>query len=195
MAPWTVMRARMPFAPLTLAALACAGLTACASNDGTSEVVVTVTGTPTPAGSSSAPPSTSPSPAGVTPTSEVKGRAHDFGLVVRTRQVGGTDVLVVDRWTDPTVPDATLAQQGVKVEPWDLGSDRYLNQNSKVTFDIPVREGTSFLLHHCVAKGEPLQTRSVSATQLAAAPESDRLLLVTVDGDGWATGGETLAGC
>lgn len=188
------MRARTPFAPLTLAALACAGLTACTSNDGRSEVVVTVTGSPTPAASSRPAPSGSATTT-VVPTSEVTGRAYDFGLVVRTRPVGGTDVLVIDRWTDPKVPDATLARNGLAVVPWDVGSSRYVNQNSKVTFDIPVREGATFLLHHCVAKGEPLQTRSVSATELAAAPEPDRLLLVELDRDGWATGGETLAGC
>jgi hypothetical protein len=35
----------------------------------------------------------------------------------------------------------------------------------------------------------------VSATELADAPESDRLVLLELDDDGWATGGETLAGC
>ena len=58
-----------------------------------------------------------------------------------------------------------------------------------------MREGTTFLLHHCIADGEPLQTRSVGATELADAPDADRLLLVSLDGDGWATGGETFAGC
>ena len=57
------------------------------------------------------------------------------------------------------------------------------------------REGTTFLLHHCTAAGEPLQTRSVTTKELADAPEADRLLLVTLDGSGWATGGETFAGC
>ena len=35
-----------------------------------------------------------------------------------------------------------------------------------------------------MSAGDPLQTRSVSATELAAAPDTDRLLLVTLDGDG-----------
>jgi hypothetical protein len=35
----------------------------------------------------------------------------------------------------------------------------------------------------------------VTATELADAPDTDRLVLVTIDADGWATGGETLAGC
>lgn len=188
----------MPSAHLalaTLAALAVAGLTGCASNDATSEVVVTVTGTPTPAVSAEPSPSTSPTKKAAAPKSEVVGRDFDFGLVTSTRTAGGTDVLVLDRWTDPSVPDDTLARNGLEVGAWDLGSDRYVNQNTKVTFDVPVREGTTFLLHHCVAKGEPLQTRSVTATELADAPEGDRLLLVEIDDKGWATGGETLAGC
>ena len=91
-------------------------------------------------------------------------------------------MLVLDRWTDPSVDDAVLAKQGLPVNSWQVGSDRYVNQNDKKTFDIPVREGTTFLLHHCVTAGEPLQTRSVSANELADAPETDRLLLVTLDG-------------
>lgn len=192
------MTARMPSAHLalaTLAALVCVGLASCAATDTPAEVVVTVTQAPTPAESSSAAPSPSPTTKPPVPTSEVEGRDFDFGLVTTTRTVGDTEVLVVDRWTDPRVPDDTLARRGLEVAAWDLGSDRYVNQNTKVTFDIPVRPGTTFLLHHCVAKGEPLQTRSVSATELAAAPESDRLVLVEIDDDGWATGGETLAGC
>ena len=129
------------------------------------------------------------------PTSDVEGRAFDFGQVTGAKRAGDVDVLVLDRWTDPKVDDAVVAKQGLPVNSWQVGSDRYVNQNDKKTFDIPVREGTTFLLHHCVAAGEPLQTRSVSATELADAPEADRLLLVTLDGDGWATGGETFAGC
>ena len=192
------MRDRMPSTPLALAVLAasaCMGLASCAGTDTPAEVVVTVTQSPTTAGSSSPAPSPSPTTKAAVPTSEVEGRDFDFGLVTSTRRVGDTDVLVLDRWTDPKVPDDTLARRGLEVAAWDLGSDRYVNQNTKVTFDVPVRAGTTFLLHHCVAKGEPLQTRSVSATELAEAPESDRLVLVEVDDDGWATGGETLAGC
>ena len=159
------------------------------------EVVVTVTRSP----SASQPGSPSPTKASPTkkaaPKSEVKGRDFDFGFVTSAKKVGDTDVLVIDRWTDPNVPDEDLADDGLEAAPWDLGSDRYVNQNYKVTFDIPVREGTSFLLHHCVAKGEPLQTRSVGASERPPAPDADRLVLVEIDDEGWATGGETFAGC
>ena len=185
----------MPCAPLALALVAGATLSACGA-DAPREVVVTVTGTPSGAAS---PGSLAPSSAVAgrvrAPTSDVKGRAFDFGLVTGVKREGDVDVLVLDRWTDPKVDDAVVAKQGLRVTSWEVGSNRYVNQNAKKTFDIPVPEGATFLLHHCVAAGEPLQTRSVSATELADAPESDRLLLVRIDKDGWGTSGETFAGC
>ena len=188
----------MPCAHLALALVAGAGLTACGS-DTPPEVVVTVTGTPSAAASPASPSSPAPSSTAAgrvkAPTSDVKGRAFDFGLVTGVKREGDVDVLVLDRWTDPQVKDAVVAKQGLPVTSWQVGSNRYVNQNAKKTFDIPVPEGATFLLHHCVAAGEPLQTRSVSATELADAPESDRLLLVRVDKDGWGTSGETFAGC
>lgn len=183
----------MPYAPLALALAAGACLGACGS-DTPAEVVVTVTGTPSPAASGPTP-STTASTKVKAPTSDVEGRKFDFGLVAGAKRAGDVDVLVLDRWTDPKVDDAVLAKKGLPVTSWKAGSDRYVNQNDKKTFDIPVRDGTMFLLHHCVTAGDPLQTRSVSATELADAPDTDRLILVTLDGDGWATGGETFAGC
>src|SRR5512141_1882296 len=181
------MRSRMPYAPLALALVAGAGLSACGS-DTPPEVVVTVTGTPSGAASTGSPqPSSTVSAKVKAPTSDVKGRAFDFGLVTGATRVGGVDVLVLDRWTDPKVDDAVVAQQGLPVTSWQVGSNRYVNQNAKKTFDIPVREGTTFLLHHCVSAGDPLQTRSVSATELADAPDNDRLLLVNLDNEGGAT--------
>ena len=185
----------MPCTPLALALVAGAGLSACGA-DAPREVVVTVTGTPSGAASAASPTPSSTAAGRVrAPTSDVKGRAYDFGLVTGAKREGDVDVLVLDRWTDPKVEDAVVEKQGLPVTSWQVGSNRYVNQNAKKTFDIPVREGASFLLHHCVAAGDPLQTRSVGAAELADAPDDDRLLLVSVDGDGWATGGETFAGC
>jgi hypothetical protein len=189
------MRLRMPCAPLALAVVVGASLGACGT-DGGREVVVTVTATPSGVGAPSSPaPSTTGSGRVRAPTSDVEGRAFDFGLVTGAKREGDVDVLVLDRWTDPGVKDAVVAKQGLPVISWQVGSNRYVNQNAKKTFDIPVREGATFLLHHCVAAGDPLQTRSVGASELADAPDSDRLVLVSIDGDGWATGGETFAGC
>ena len=64
-----------------------------------------------------------------------------------------------------------------------------------VAADACATPSSSSGVHHCTAAGEPLQTRSVTTKELADAPEADRLLLVTLDGSGWATGGETFAGC
>jgi hypothetical protein len=189
------MRPLMPCAPLALALVAGASLTACGS-DTPKQVVVTVTGTPSAAPSSADPaPSSTASTRVRAPTSDVEGRRFDFGQVTGAKRTGDVDVLVLDRWTDPSVDDTVVAKRGLPVASWQVGSDRYVNQNDKKTFDVPVREGTTFLLHHCVATGEPLQTRTVTATELAAAPDDDRLVLVTLDDDGWATGGETFAGC
>ena len=185
----------MPCAPLALALVAGVGLTACGT-DTPQEVVVTVTGTPSDAAAPDSPAPSSTAPARVkAPTSDVKGRAHDFGQVTGAKREGNIDVLVLDRWTDPKVDDSVVATRGLPVTTWQVGSNRYVNRNSTKTFDIPVREGTTFLLHHCVTAGDPVQTRSVGAAELAAAPGADRLLLVTLDSDGWATGGETFAGC
>jgi hypothetical protein len=189
------MRSRKLLTPFALALVAATSLGACGS-DSPPEVVVTVTANPSGAASSAGPtPSTTASTKVKAPTSDVKGRKFDFGQVTGAKRSGDVDVLVLDRWTDPSVDDAALAKRGLPVTSWQFGSDRYINQNDKKTFDIPVREGTTFLLHHCVTAGDPMQTRTVSAAELAEAPETDRLVLVTLDKDGWATGGETFAGC
>jgi hypothetical protein len=185
----------MPCATLALALVAGASLSACGS-DTPREVVVTVTGTPSGAASSAGPtPSSTASTKVKAPTSDVEGRKFDFGQVTGAKRAGEVDVLVLDRWTDPKVDDAVVAKRGLPVTSWQVGSNRYVNQNAKKTFDIPVREDATFLLHHCVTAGDPLQTRSVGAAELADAPDNDRLLLVSIDDDGWATGGETFAGC
>ena len=185
----------MPCAPLALALVAGASLAACGS-DTPPEVVVTVTGTPSPAASARARRRRRTASTKVkAPTSDVKGRTFDFGQVTGAKRAGDVDVLVLDRWTDPGVDDAVVAKRGLPVTSWQFGSDRYINQNDKKTFDIPVREGTHVPAAPLRAAGEPLQTRSVSATELAEAPETDRLVLVTLDDAGWATGGETFAGC
>ena len=80
------------------------------------------------------------------PTSDVRGRAFDFGQVTGAKRAGGVDVLVLDRWTDPEVDDEVVAKQGLPVNSWQVGSDRYVNQNDKKTFDIPVRDGVGFAL-------------------------------------------------
>lgn len=186
-------------AALAVAVLAAGALAGCGSGS-PGEVVVTVTAgaSGSPSGSGSASPSTSttaPTP-DATVASDDTGRKFDFGVVKSVDTVGGTQVLVFDRWTDPKTKDSVLAQRGIEVKTYDLKKIPYENVNTKVTFRVPVREGTSFLLHHCVQKGEPVTSKSVSAEELARAAAADRLILLTIDPkDGYTTGGETFAGC
>jgi hypothetical protein len=182
------------------AVLAAALLAGCGDGGGTAgEVVVTVTASPSDAPSES--PSTTksekaePAPAETVKSDDV-GRRFDFGIVEGVDTVDGTEVLVFDRWTDPDVDDAVLAQEGLDVEPYDLDDSPFQNINKENTFRVPVREGTSFLLHHCVQEGEPVTSKSVSAKELAKADAADALVLLDIDPEtGYATGGETFAGC
>ncbi len=163
------------------------------------EVVVTVTasasGSATKGPSVSPSTSTKPAPAQTLKSDDVA-RRYDFGVVKSVKTEDGTLVFAFDRWTDPKVDDAELAQKGLDVEPYDRSKPPYDNVNTTNTFRVPVRDGASFLLHHCVAKGEPVTSKSVSAKELAAADPADALVLLEIDPKtGYATGGETLAGC
>jgi hypothetical protein len=187
---------RPPRVALTAAAaLLAAGLLSACGGGNPDAVVVTVT-----AGSGSGSPSApDASPDGqpdqkLVP-SDVKGRKFDFGVVTKVDDVNGTPVLVFDRWTDPKVDDKVLAQEGIAVRTYDKAKNPYRNVNTKVTFRIPVHEGVTFLLHHCTNKDEPLQSKSVTAQELADAPAEDKLVLLEIDSDGYTTGGETFAGC
>lgn len=181
------------------AALGAALLAGCGGDGTPGEVVVTVTA------STSDAPSESPSESETTPSepapaetleSEDVGRKFDFGVVKSITTEDGTVVFAFDRWTDPEVDDAVLAQKGIEVEPYDLDDNRFQNINTENTFRVPVREGASFLLHHCVQAGEPVTSRSVSAEELAKADPADALVLLDIDPEtGYATGGETFAGC
>lgn len=188
-------RHRTPLALAAAALLATTALAACGS-DTPGEVVVTVTSGSGGTGSPKAP---NASPDGKPDQrlvqSDVKGRRYDFGVVTSVEEEGGTQVLVLDRWTDPKVDDAVLAQKGLEVRTYEKAKNPFKNVNTKVTFRIPVRDNTTFLLHHCLSPSEPLQSKSVTAGELADAPPEDKLVLLSIDADGYTTGGETFAGC
>ncbi len=177
---------RLVTATVALAAVAALGACGTGAGDG----IVTVTSS----GAATSSPSATASEAGP-PTSEDRGRRYDFGRIARITEAGGTQVLAFDRWTDPTVDDAVLAQKGLPVTPYAADKVPYENLNTTNTFAVPVRDGAMFLLHHCIAAGDPLQARSVSAQELLDADPRDTLVLLTIDPDGYATGGETFAGC
>ena len=149
--------------PLALA-VACAGLVAC-GDAAPPEVVVTVTATPSGAPPPATPDATTSSANSVpAPTSDVEGRRFDFGMVTGTERAGDVDVLVLDRWTDPSVERRGTRRAGSAGRALEVLGPFRQPERPK-TFDIPVREGTTFVLHHCVAAGEPLQTRPVGATE------------------------------
>lgn len=125
--------------------------------------------------------------------SDDRGRHFDLGAVTAVDQDHGHPVLVLDRWTDPKVPDAKLAQQGIPIAPY-RGAP-FKNVNTKLTYRIPVTANATLLEHHCLAPGEPLQTKSVSAADLASLEKRDRVVVVMLDERGYATKVENLPGC
>jgi hypothetical protein len=176
-------------AALGLAAL----LTGCGSDaprGGTGDVTVTVTPTVTaepPAGSST---STAPK----VPTSDVKGRAFDFGIVTKVSTVAGTQVIELDRWTWKKLDDAKLAKDGVPTTPFK-GKVPYENQNAKLTYTIPVADGARILYHHCIAADQPLQTKSVEASALKGLADRENTVLVQLDSKGAAATIQNIPGC
>jgi hypothetical protein len=177
-----------------VAAVALAGLLSGCGSDAspgaTGDVTVTVTPTVTakpPAGSS-----TSSTPK--VPTSDVKGRAFDFGVVTKVSTVAGTQVIELDRWTWTKLVDAKLARDGVPTTPFK-GKVPYQNQNARLTYTIPVADGARILYHHCIAADQPLQTKSVEASALKGLAERENTVLVQIDSQGAATTIQNIPGC
>ncbi|WP_406829481.1 hypothetical protein ABEG17_10785 [Pedococcus sp. KACC 23699] len=179
--------------PLAATAVATALITSACGAGGTSKSPVTVTVTPTVTASGSSG-SSSSSSAPAAPTSDVKGRAFDYGVVTKVSEVGGVTVLELDRWTWKKLDDAKLAQSGVP-EQWFKGKVPYTNQNDTITFTIPVADGARILYHHCVAADEPLQTRSASVKELAGLHDRENTVVVGLDDQGRLTSADNIAGC
>jgi hypothetical protein len=195
----TQQTARTAGGPLTrtLAAMGglatAAALTGCGDGGGEGSgapVTVTVRPTVTASAKPEATKTTRPAPKA---TSDVRGRAYDFGTATKVADVGGTAVLTLDRWTWKRLSDEKLARQGVPLGAFK--GTPYVNQNSRVTYAIPLTEGTRILLHHCNAAGEPLQTRSATAEELTGLAEREQLLLVRLDDQGRAVAIDNLPGC
>lgn len=154
------------------------------------DVTVTVTPTVTAGGSSSS--SAAPKPAKA--TSDVKGRAFDYGVVTKVGKVGSTTVLELDRWTWKGLDDAKLAKQGVPTAPFK-GKVPYENQNAKLTYTIPVSDDARILQHHCIEADQPLQTKSVDAAALAGLADRENTVLVQLDAQGWLVAADNIPGC
>ncbi|MFC8501522.1 hypothetical protein ACFUC1_04130 [Pedococcus sp. NPDC057267] len=166
------------------AALVLAG---CGGTPKSADVTVTVTPTVTATGA----PGQAPAPSA---TSDVKGRAFDYGTVRKVSTIAGTTVIVLDRWTWKGLDDAKLAQQGVPTGPF-TGPVPYENQNDKLVYSIPVVAGARILVHHCVAKDQPLQTKSADAAALAALPDRENTVLVKLDDQGRMVAADNIPGC
>jgi hypothetical protein len=175
-----------------LCAVSALTLTACGGSGG-SGGAVTVTVTPTVTAGSTNGASTPKTAATSAATSDVTGRGYDFGTVTRLEKVGGTEVITLDRWTFKGIDDKKLADNGVPLAPFK-GSP-FENQNSKLTYDIPVAEDARVLYHHCVAADEPQQTRSATMQEIAALRAPENLVLVRLDEQGRAVAVDNLPGC
>lgn len=172
----------------TLAALA-AGALLSACGPGAPAPDVTVTVTPTVTAKAPAGPSTP-----TVPSSDVKGRAFDFGFVTKVSTVAGTTVLELDRLTWTGLSDAKLAQTGVPTGAF-TGGLPYTNQNAKLTYTIPVANGARILYNHCLAPDQPIQTKSISATALKGLADRENSVLVQLDAEGRATSIQNIPGC
>ena len=130
---------------------------------------------------------------GTPPKSQVKGRRYDFGTVTKLVKSGGYDVVVLDRWTVPTVSDSRLAREGLPIRSYQ--GTPFTNQNTKAVWRIPARPAALVLLHHCTAADAPWQTRSGTVADLGSLPEEDKLVLLTLDSAGWMVRAENLPRC
>ena len=184
--------------PLATAALAAALATSACGGGGSATGPVTVTVTPTvtagdpTASSSVGTPSTTPKPAA--PTSDVVGRAFDFGVVTKVAKVAGVSVIELDRFTWTKLDDTELARDGVP-DQWFKGKAPYSNQNDTITFTIPVAADARILYHHCVAADQPLQTRSATIQELADLGDRENTVVVGLDDQGRLTTADNIAGC
>jgi len=180
---------------LAAGAVALAATTAACGGGGSSAGapdVVTVTVTPTASPSTSST-TTSPTATAGPVHSDVVGRRYDLGTVVRVEQQQGQQVVVFDRWTAAGVKDGDVAARGVPVAPY--ADARFVNQNTRTTFRIPVAGGATFTYHHCLSVDQPMQSRASSLDELARLGVAERVLVVTLDPQGRLTAADNEPGC
>lgn len=190
----TPQRPAVLAACLAAAGLALAGCGGSGGSSGPSGSQVTVTVTPTVTAEPTPAPSGGPAAKAKPPRSDDRGRAYDFGTVVKASAVGGTPVLELDRWTWKGLDDAKLAEQGVPLAPWK-GKAPYENQNAKLTYTLPVSPDARILYHHCIAIDQPLQTKSVAPEELAGLATGENTVLVKLDRDGAVVAADNIPGC
>ena len=120
-----------------------------------------------------------------TATSDVKGRKFDVGTVSSVSNVGGSQVVELDRWTATGTSDSTLAEKGLKVLA-HKGS-RFTNQNTSKTYTAPVAPGARLVVNTCVADASGdlgMTSQPISASAWLAKPDRAAVLLVSYDSAG-----------
>lgn len=173
------------WASMAVALLTLALLTGCATG---SDPAVTTTATPAVTATSA--PRTS---VAVAAKNDDAGRKFDLGTIVKVVQDGGVPVIIFDRWTARGVKDSELATHGI---PMGIHSDaRFENQNSRITFRIPVAEGAIFNYSHCVAIDQPAQQRSSTLEEFAGLKSPENVILLTLDPKGQVTKAQNDAPC
>ena len=182
---------RATTAAILAASVAGALLSACGSDSPRTGGDVTVTVTPT---VTATPPADKTPATPKAPKSDVKGRAFDFGLVTKVSSVAGTAVIELDRVTWNKLDDAKLAKNGVPTGPFK-GAVPYTNQNTKLTYTIPVAAGARILYSHCIAADQPLQIKSVPPSGLTGLADRENTVLVQIDAKGYATSMQNIPGC
>jgi len=148
------------------------------------ETVVTVTVTPTVTAKAATPTATATSTPTGTAKSDVVGRKFDLGTIVAVEKENGVPVLVLDRWTVRGVPDSSLAERGVPIR---VHSDApFENQNTKVTYRIPVAQGAVFTYRHCVAIDQPPVQKASTLNDFAHLQDSEKVVLLSLSSRGQA---------
>jgi hypothetical protein len=175
---------------LTVTSLASVGLlTGCGGSGSPSGGAVTVTVTPT-VTATGGPSASTPQ----VPVSDDVGRAFDYGAVVSAKTVAGVTVIELDRYTWKGLDDAKLARQGIPAAPFK-GALPYENLNTKLTYTLPVADGARVLYHHCVAFGQPLQTKSAPLKDFMSLGDPEKTVVVSLDSQGRITAAENIPGC
>lgn len=145
---------------------------------------VTVTITPTVTASANKPTPTVATTTATAARSDVAGRKFDLGTIVKVKNDAGAPVIVFDRWSVKGISDSTVAEQGVPIR---VHSDApYENQNTRVTYRIPVAQDATFIYTHCSAIDQPPVQKSSTLNDFARLPDSEDVVLLTLNPEGQA---------
>lgn len=137
-------------------------------------------------------PTGAPSPTG-NPKSDDVGRNFDLGTIVRVEEVGGVPVLILNRWTARGVSDSKVADRGVPIK---VHSDtRFEDNNTNVTYRIPVAPGATFAHLHCVDSNQPAERKPSTLKDFARLRDPENVVLLTLDSRGRVTKGRNDPAC